>query len=61
MNILEQLKRDPVHHAWTINDIVGLTREPIVKVLAEIQKLCEEKKIQIDGSLYHLTEKAWEE
>lgn len=61
MTILDQLKHDPVRHAWTINDIVALTREPIVKVLSEVHRLAEDGKIQMDGGLYHLTEKAWEE
>lgn len=60
MTILDQLKSDPVRHAWTINDIVALTREPIVKVLAEVHGLERDRKIQMAGGLYHLTEKAWE-
>ncbi len=59
MTVLEQLKNDPVRHAWTMNDIVSLTREPIAKVLSEVHRLMEEGKIQMDGGLYHLTEKAW--
>lgn len=59
MTILDKLKSDPVRHAWTINDIVALTREPIVKVLAEVHRLKEEGKLEIEGGLYHLTEKAW--
>lgn len=61
MTILDKLKSDPVRNAWTMNDIVALTREPIVKVLAEVHGLEKEGKIHMDGGLYHLTEKAWEE
>lgn len=62
MTILDQLKHDPVRHAWTISDIGNLCGNMQIKaIIEELVILAQEGYLIAENGLYHLTEKAWEE
>lgn len=61
MTILDKLKHDPVHHAWTISDIGNLCGNMQIKTMVlELVELAQDGYLIVENGLYHLTEKAWE-
>lgn len=57
--LIEVLKQDSVHHAWSLDDICKLSKMSIVKVCIEIERLRAAGYLKVINGLYHLTANAW--